>query len=114
MIDEKLLEELRQKLLDEKEYLEKEIKKMTHVNADGILEVNYPEDLGYDDSENANEVEEYAERVVIVDNLQKRLEEVNDALKRMDDGTYGVDVITGEEIDIERLKACPSAKTNVR
>ena len=35
--------------------------------------------------------------------------EIEAALRRMDDGSYGICVDTGEPIPIERLRACPTA-----
>jgi len=43
--------------------------------------------------------------------LEKRLVETKEALKRIEDGTYGICENCGKEIPIERLKAYPSAKT---
>lgn len=39
-----------------------------------------------------------------------RLFEVDDALRRMDDGIYGICELCGEEIPLERLAAVPVAK----
>jgi DnaK suppressor protein len=44
---------------------------------------------------------------------QHQIDEVDAALKRVDDGTYGIDMETGEQIDPERLEAVPAARTNV-
>ena len=40
---------------------------------------------------------------------QQKLIHLNEALSRMDDGTYGKCVNCGEEIDVERLKVLPEA-----
>jgi len=45
--------------------------------------------------------------------LEAQLNEVAAALARIDDGTYGIDEVTGEPIDPERLKAIPTARTNI-
>ncbi|WP_077736623.1 TraR/DksA family transcriptional regulator [Bacillus sonorensis] len=42
------------------------------------------------------------------------LKEVEDALKRMKDGTYGICEATGKEIPYERLKAVPYARKTVK
>jgi len=49
----------------------------------------------------------------ILEGLETELAEVEAALKRLDDGTYGVDEVTGEPIDPARLEAVPEARTNV-
>jgi DnaK suppressor protein len=47
------------------------------------------------------------------DGLKEQLDEVNAALKRIDDGTYGIDEVTGDPINPERLAAEPTARTNI-
>jgi RNA polymerase-binding transcription factor DksA len=41
------------------------------------------------------------------------LAEIQAALRRIDEGTYGIDEVTGEPIPPERLEAVPTARTNV-
>ena len=112
-ISKELLNELKERLITRKSRIEEELSKFTHKNSDGVLKANFPKDLGSEKSENANEVEEYADRLAIEKNLEKELENINAALERMEKGTYGFDVKTGKEINMERLKACPSASENV-
>jgi DnaK suppressor protein len=38
------------------------------------------------------------------------IEEIDDTLRRIDDGTYGQCALCGKPIDEERLKAMPSAR----
>ena len=45
--------------------------------------------------------------------LQQQVKDVDAALKRVDEGTYGIDELTGEPIDPARLEAEPTARTNV-
>ena len=49
----------------------------------------------------------------ILEGIELELAEVEAALQRLDDGTYGVDEVTGERIDPARLDAMPEARTNV-
>ncbi len=49
-----------------------------------------------------------------IDHLLKELREVEDALRRIREGRYGVCIDTGEPIELERLKAYPSAKRSAR
>ncbi|MGB0412934.1 MAG: TraR/DksA family transcriptional regulator [Coraliomargarita sp.] len=46
----------------------------------------------------------------LVSNEQEALNEVEEAIQRMKDGTYGVCEVTGEPIDKERLTAVPFAR----
>jgi RNA polymerase-binding transcription factor DksA len=49
----------------------------------------------------------------ILERLEAELAEIEAALQRVDEGTYGVDEETGEPIDPERLEALPTARTNI-
>lgn len=60
----------------------------------------------------ADKMEELAVNVPLVEELEKRYKEIIAAIKRMDDGTYGV-AENGELIDIDRLRANPAATTNI-
>lgn len=45
---------------------------------------------------------------------QQNLELVNNALLRIENGTYGICTISGEEIEAERLEAIPFATTCIK
>lgn len=66
-----------------------------------------------DATDAADNIEELATNVSVVETLEKQLKDVNDALGKMDAGTYGICEVSGEEIPLERLKANPSARTRV-
>ena len=73
-------------------------------------------DLTHYDQHPADQGSELFERekdLAILERLETDLAEIEAALQRLDDGTYGVDEITGEPIDPERLEALPAARTNV-
>jgi RNA polymerase-binding transcription factor DksA len=71
------------------------------------------EDLDHPASEHASETLEREKDLSILEGLEQELAEVEAALRRLDDGTYGVDEVTGEPIDPARLDALPAARTNV-
>lgn len=52
---------------------------------------------------------ERTERLGLVDNLKSQLEEVERALQRIDNGTYGVCAHCGNEIPAARLEARPES-----
>ncbi len=112
-ISKELLEELKEVLISDKNRIEGELDKITQKNQDGVREVNFPSDLSFKRNENANEVEEYVDRLAVEESLEEELKNINEALKRMEKGVYGLDIKTGEEINIERLRAYPAADTNV-
>ena len=72
-----------------------------------------PEKMEADDLDVADSMEEYQERYDLNDVLEKRLNNVKDALKAIEDNTYGWCKIGGtpHEIEHERLAANPAATT---
>lgn len=64
-----------------------------------------------DRNETADRIESYEENSAILKELETRYNNVKDALKRIEEGTYGVCKIGNEQIELERLEANPPAKT---
>lgn len=64
-------------------------------------------------ADTATETFEREKDVSILEQLEQELEEVQAALERIDNGTYGIDEVTGKPIAPERLEAFPTARTNV-
>ncbi len=64
-------------------------------------------------ADQASETFEREKDLSILENLESELAEIEAALQRVDDGTYGLDEVTGEPIDPERLDALPAARTNI-
>jgi RNA polymerase-binding transcription factor DksA len=73
-------------------------------------------DLTHYDQHPADQGSELFERekdLAILEGLELDLAEIEAALQRLDEGTYGVDEVTGDPIDPERLDALPTARTNI-
>jgi RNA polymerase-binding transcription factor DksA len=70
---------------------------------------------GYDQhpADQGSETFEREKDLAILEGLESDLVEIEAALQRVDDGTYGVDEVTGQPIDPDRLDALPTARTNV-
>lgn len=49
----------------------------------------------------------------LVRELEVELAEIDAAIARVAAGTYGIDEVTGDPIDPERLRAMPAARTNI-
>jgi RNA polymerase-binding transcription factor DksA len=64
-------------------------------------------------ADTASETFEREKDLSILEQLESELAELQAALDRIDNGTYGIDEVTGEPIDPERLEALPAARTNV-
>lgn len=110
-LDKKTIAELQEKLLIEKERLEGELGRFAKTTGTtGGYETQF-ENIGTDPDENASEVEEYVDNLALEQNLEGQLKDVNDALEKMEKGTYGVCEKTGKEIGVERLKVYPAART---
>ena len=52
--------------------------------------------------------------LAIEDHEEQLLNEIDAALKRIEDGTYGICEVDGEPIEFERLQALPWARTHVK
>jgi len=66
-------------------------------------------DMGDKEDENANEVATYSNNLTLERTLEKSLRDVKDALKRIDDGTYGICKYCKKEIPLQRLEARPTS-----
>jgi RNA polymerase-binding transcription factor DksA len=64
-------------------------------------------------ADSASDTFEREKDLSILEQLETELAELQAALERIDNGTYGVDEVTGEPIDPARLDALPTARTNV-
>lgn len=117
-MNKKDTQHFKEKLLKEKTLLEEELRSIGKLNPDnpkdwnatsGKMEVD-----SADDNEVADKMEELEENEAIIHQLEPQLNEVISALKRIEDGTYGICEISGEPIEIERLEANPSARTSMK
>jgi len=66
----------------------------------------HPADSGSDTFEREKDLS-------ILESLEAELAEIEAAIERIDQGTYGIDEVTGAPIDPARLEAVPEARTNV-
>ena len=112
-MDKKLINELKEKLEAEKISIKKELE--TFANEDPNLKHNwdarYPKKEDGDKDEVADGVQEYDNALSLEYSFELKLKDVNMALKKISEGTYGVCEKCGKEIEKERLLACPEAKT---
>lgn len=114
MISEELKKELKTRLEEERMKLEKELGKFARsTGTPGSFETKF-DVIGTDKDDNATEVEEYTDNLALENSLEAQLKDTDDALERMEKGTYGICENCNEEIDIERLKAYPAARTCIK
>jgi DnaK suppressor protein len=50
----------------------------------------------------------------LAERQQKYLEQIDESLQRIEEGTYGVCLVTGEPISVERLNEVPVAKYSIK
>jgi RNA polymerase-binding transcription factor DksA len=67
----------------------------------------------YDSADSGSDTFEREKDIGILDDLEAELVEIEAAIERIENGTYGIDEVTGAPIDPARLEAVPAARTNV-
>ncbi len=97
-INQKLIKLRQSQLLQEKERLEKEIKSLREVT-----EIDY----GYTEDDNTQEVVSLQNTIGLINSLEKMLKKINGALKRIDEGNFGVCDACGASIESARLEVSP-------
>jgi DnaK suppressor protein len=106
-MDQQTTEQLRKRLAGEQEALVRQLQELGAQQDDDGIERPFLEE-GFADAGQAT-----AERVnllTMVKSLRDTLREVQDALRRMDAGTYGVCQRCGQPIAEERLEALPATR----
>lgn len=102
-------------LLKETKVLEDELASIGRKNPDKAgdweaVATNLDEDNA-DEFDVADDLEQYENNKAELEPLETQLNNVKTALKKIDDGKYGVCEVGGEQIELDRLEANPSAKT---
>jgi RNA polymerase-binding transcription factor DksA len=64
-----------------------------------------------DPNEAADKQEEYVQNRAIADQLEIRYNNIKRALSKIEEGTYGICEVSGEQIEEDRLGANPAART---
>jgi RNA polymerase-binding transcription factor DksA len=106
----------KEKLEAELKVLTEELSKIARVNTDSNKEDWEAKGTSLnleqaDDNERADAMEEYELNNTVLKDLEVRYNNVKAALKRIEEGTYGVCEIGGEPIETARLEANPAATT---
>jgi len=112
-MNSELLEELKQKLEESKTSIEKELQSFAVKNKTGDdWNTKFPVEENCDDVEcEEDEVEEYENLLPVEHSLELRLKDINIALQKIAENKYGKCEVCNADIDEERLKAAPEAKT---
>lgn len=80
---------------------------------EAVAEASSDKDFS-DENDNADRFEDYEEKSAMLSILKERWVDVKDALKKIEEGRYGICEISGEQIEEERLIANPAARTSIK
>jgi len=98
MIDEKFIKK-------QKRVIEKDIKRLEGE----IKGYKKYSSIGDTNEDNALEFEVFEEKLALLKTAEKDSKELKEALRRIEQGKYGICEISGEQIESARLKAYPAA-----
>ncbi len=115
-MDQEAIEKIKQDLLTEKKRLEEELSRFAHRNQKSV-NTDYDtdfEDIGDKEDENAAEVARYSDNLSLENTLEKALRDVEAALVRINEGTYGICKYCKSKISDERLKARPTSSACIQ
>lgn len=109
-MDKKKIETFRKQLLEEKTRLEKESLEIQDRNLDET-QSEISGETSYDDNfaDSGTATFERERDLSLERNVKDILRRVNEALKDLDEGKYGICDVCGQEIDPARLKVLPYA-----
>ncbi len=113
MISKELSNQLHEALVQEKSRLKREIGNLQEgVNA-GTYDLEGMDAVDQHPADEGSELFEREKDLAVQSTLMRELDEVNIALKKFDDGTYGICEMCGKPIDERRLRAFPAATHDV-
>lgn len=110
-LDEKFIAKQKRLLIAEKKRLEAELLKIADKRG-GKFHAKW-EQVGDDEDDNAQETDQFSKNVEIEGDLESLLQNVNSALKRIEENTYGIDIVDNTPIPKERLEVFPSATMKI-
>jgi RNA polymerase-binding protein DksA len=113
-LSEEQLEELRGALAAEKDSVEEELAAHGKRAGGGWEGSSESEGEEADPIDAADNIEELAVNVPLVEDLKKRSKDIDDALEKMDEGTYGLCETCNKPIPFDRLEANAAARTCIK
>ncbi|OHB14362.1 MAG: hypothetical protein A2431_00740 [Candidatus Zambryskibacteria bacterium RIFOXYC1_FULL_39_10] len=108
-------EYFKEKLEEELLLVEKELNDVGRKNPDNKADWEAePADFdtdNADENETADKIEEYEGNTAVLKELEIRYNDIKDALKKIEEGKFGICEISGQLIEEDRLIANPAART---
>jgi len=115
VLDKNTLTKIKQQLLEQRQMISDDLSSMSrpdsHENDD--RSAKFPE-YGDKPDENAQEISDYTTNVVTEKMLEKTLEDIDQAISRIEKGTYGICKYCKQPIAEKRLLARPTAGTCIK
>ena len=108
-------DQFKDRLLSEKASLEEELRDIAIFNTEtNLWEATPDQDMTgeIDDNDAADRFEDFEGRTSMVGTMQARLIDVENALDKIEKGSYGMCEVSGHPIEADRLEANPAARTN--
>jgi len=111
-LDRQTIEQIKKELLDRKRQIKQDLNDLTDKGKSKVKEssVKFP-DFGEKTDENAQEIGEYSTNLAMERVLKNTLRDIENALDRIEKGTYGFCRYCGKAIGKKRLLARPVANT---
>lgn len=114
LLDKETINNIKEDLLKRKKNIEEELKELLgNKDKEEGNKVKFP-DFGDKTDENAQEIGEYSTNLATEKVLRSSLRDINNALDRIKDGTYGICKYCHEPIGKKRMLARPVASACVK
>jgi len=107
------IQKIKENLVNRKDQLIKDLQGVAKKECDtgtDQYKAAFPE-YGNKPDENAQEISDYSSNLAKEEVLEKTLRDIESAIKRIDDGTYGICKYCSESINPKRLEARPTASS---
>ncbi|MDO8669542.1 MAG: TraR/DksA C4-type zinc finger protein [Candidatus Buchananbacteria bacterium] len=112
-MDKQLFKDIKKQLEERKEVVMGQLGSIGHQEkSEPGEEINFNADFpqyGESAEDNAVEVADYAKNLSVERELEKELRDIEKAIKKIDDGTYGICNHCGQPIEAERLRVRPES-----
>ena len=102
-------------LINKKKSIVSQLQKFAKKNKDieGDYKTEFP-NIGDHQDENADEVADYASKLSVEHDLENELKNIEGALKKTSENTYGICSACGEKINPKRLEVMPEANLCIK
>ncbi|MCK4525258.1 MAG: TraR/DksA C4-type zinc finger protein [Candidatus Andersenbacteria bacterium] len=109
------LKKIKDKLIDKKRSIISQLQKFAKKNKKikDDFKTEFP-NIGYHQDENADEVSEYENKLSVEHELENELKNIEGALKKTSENTYGICSVCGKKINPKRLEVMPEATLCVK